>query len=179
DAQKEQLNAHVLLLENLFVLIAGLKAYKARGCKPYFVPTLETYLDHANAIQRKVMRAYLKDVLQRPMGKLVGFFDTVDRCLAAKKDPLATSNLGKSPLKKVIQAHSGSNMRENIKQLSKRVDKHFINEPRLRPIIWQAITDDMLSNYQRVVTLLARAYKSTNLSLDFTQTDLKRWLSER
>ncbi|KAJ2347111.1 hypothetical protein GGF43_004832, partial [Coemansia sp. RSA 2618] len=179
DAQKEQLNAHVLLLENLFVLTTGLKAYKARGCKPYFVPTLETYLDHANAIQRKVSRAYLKDVLQRPMGKLIGFFDTVDRCLAAKKDPLSTSNLGKSPLKKVLQAHSASNMRENIKQLSKRVDKHFINESRLQPIIWQTISDDMLSNYQRIVTLLARAYKSTNLSLDFTQTDLKRWLSER
>ncbi|KAJ2445978.1 hypothetical protein IWW46_001193 [Coemansia sp. RSA 2440] len=179
DAQKEQLNAHVLLLENLFVLTAGLKAYKTRGCKPYFVPTLETYLDHANAIQRKVTRAYLKDVLQRPMGKLIGFFDTVDRCLAAKKDPLATSNLGKSQLKKVLQAHSSSNMRENIKQLSKRVDKHFINESRLQPVIWQTISDDMLSNYQRIVTLLARAYKSTNLSLDFTQTDLKRWLSER
>ncbi|KAJ2250480.1 class II myosin, partial [Coemansia sp. RSA 454] len=158
DAQKEQLNAHVLLLENLFVLTAGLKAYKTRGCKPYFVPTLETYLDHANAIQRKVTRAYLKDVLQRPMGKLIGFFDTVDRCLAAKKDPLATSNLGKSQLKKVLQAHSSSNMRENIKQLSKRVDKHFINESRLQPVIWQTISDDMLSNYQRIVTLLARAH---------------------
>ncbi|KAJ1746884.1 hypothetical protein LPJ78_005628 [Coemansia sp. RSA 989] len=179
DAQKEQLNAHVLLLENLFVLVNGLKAYKSRGCKPYFVPTLESYLDHAHTIQRKVTRAYLKDVLQRPIGKLIAFFDTVERCLAAKKDPLATSNLGKSPLKKVIQAHSASSMRENIKQLSKRVDKHFINEPRLRPVIWQAITDDMLSNYQRVVTLLARAYKSTNQSLDFTQSDLKRWLSER
>ncbi|KAJ2779434.1 hypothetical protein H4R18_004022 [Coemansia javaensis] len=178
DAQKEQLNAHVLLLENVFVLVGGLQAYKARGCKPYFVPMLETYTDHAHAIQRKVTRAYIKDVLQRPMGKLIGFFETVDRCLASKRDPLGTSNLSKSQLKKVIQAHSGSAMRENIKQLSRRVDKHFMNEPRLRPIIWQAIVDDMLSNYQRIVTLLARAYKSTNLALDFTQTDLKRWLSE-
>ncbi|KAJ2079453.1 hypothetical protein H4R24_003782 [Coemansia sp. RSA 988] len=178
DAQKEQLNAHVLLLENMFVLIAGLQSYKSRGCKPYFVPMLESYLDHAQNIQRKVSRAYLKDVLQRPLGKLISFFETVDRCLAAKKDPMATSNLGKSQLKKVIQAHSNSTMRENIKQLAKRVDKHFVNEQRLRPIIWQAITDDILSNYQRIVTLLARAYKSTNLSLDFTQTDLKRWLSE-
>ncbi|PIA18652.1 hypothetical protein COEREDRAFT_79670 [Coemansia reversa NRRL 1564] len=178
DAQKEQLNAHVLLLENMFVLIGGLQSYKSRGCKPYFVPMLESYLDHAQIIQRKVTRAYLKDVLQRPLGKLISFFETVDRCLAAKKDPMGTSNLGKSQLKKVIQAHSNSTMRENIKHLAKRVDKHFINEQRLRPIIWQAITDDILSNYQRIVTLLARAYKSTNLSLDFTQTDLKRWLSE-
>ncbi|KAJ1727349.1 hypothetical protein LPJ61_004619 [Coemansia biformis] len=179
DAQKEQLNAHVLLLENVFVLVGGLQTYKARGCKPYFVPTLETYTDHAHTIQRKVTRAYIKDVLQRPMGKLIGFFELVDRCLASKRDPMGTSNLGKSQLKKVIQAHSGSVMRENIKQLYKRVDKHFMNEPRLRPIIWQAITDDMLSNYQRIVTLLARAYKSTNLALDFTQTDLKSWLNER
>ncbi|KAJ2760320.1 hypothetical protein IWQ56_005512 [Coemansia nantahalensis] len=113
------------------------------------------------------------------MGKLIGFFETVDRCLASKRDPLDTSNLGKSQAKKVIQAHSASVMRENIKQLYKRVEKHFMNEPRLRPIIWQAITDDVLSNYQRIVTLLARAYKSTNLSLDFTQTDLQRWLNER
>ncbi|KAJ2716083.1 hypothetical protein H4R19_000849 [Coemansia spiralis] len=179
DAQKEQLNAHVLLLENMFVLVGGLQTYKARGCPTYFVPTLETYIDHAHALQRKVTRAYMKDVLQRPMGKLIGFFEMVDRCVASKRDPLETSNLGKSHAKKVIQAHSGSVMRENIKQLYKRVDKHFINEPRLRPIIWQAITDDILSNYQRIVTLLARAYKSTNLSLDFTQTDLKRWLNER
>ncbi|KAJ2401278.1 hypothetical protein GGI23_001503 [Coemansia sp. RSA 2559] len=179
DAQKEQLNTHVLLLENMFVLIGGLQAYKAKECKPYFALTLDSYLDHAQIVQRKVTRAYLKDVLQRPLGKLVVFFDAVERCLAANKDPMQTSNLSKSQLKKIIQAHSNSNMRENVKSLSKRVEKHFMNEPRLKPVVWQAIVDDVLSNYQRFVTLLARAYKSTNLSLDFTQNDLKLWLSER
>ncbi|KAJ2521265.1 hypothetical protein H4217_001515 [Coemansia sp. RSA 1939] len=179
DAQKEQLNTHVLLLENMFVLIGGLQAYKAKGCKPYFALTLDSYLDHAQIVQRKVTRAYLKDVLQRPLGRLIGFFDAVERCLAANKDPMQTSSLGKSQLKKIIQAHSNSSMKENIKNLSKRVEKHFMNEQRLKPVVWQAIVDDVLSNYQRFVTLLARAYKSTNLSLDFTQNDLKHWLSER
>ncbi|KAJ2723599.1 hypothetical protein GGI07_002554 [Coemansia sp. Benny D115] len=178
DAQKEQLNTHVLLLENMYVMINGLQAYRSRGCRSYFMPTLDTYLDHAQVVQRKVTRAYIKDVLSRPMGKLISFFDAVDRCMAAKKDPLSTPNLGKSQLKKVIQAHSNSNMRENIKQLYKRVEKHFMNVPKLRMLVWQSITDDILSNYQRFVTLLARAYKSTNLSLDFTQTELKRWLNE-
>lgn len=179
DAQKEQLNTHVLLLENMFVLVNGLQAYRQQRCRPYFTPTLDTYLDHAHIVQRKVMRAYIKDVLQRPMGRLIAFFDAVERCLAANRDPLTTQSLSKSHLKKVIQWHSSSTMRENIKQLSKRVEKHFLEEPKLRPIVWQAITDDMLSNYQRFVTLLARAYKSTNMSLDFTQSDLTRWLSER
>ncbi|KAI9504528.1 hypothetical protein GGI25_005821 [Coemansia spiralis] len=178
DAQKEQLNTHVLLLENMFVLIAGLQAYKANGCKPYFSLTLDSYLDHAQIVQRKVTRAYLKDVLQRPFGRLIAFFDAVERCLAANKDPLQTASLGKSQLKKLIQTHSNSTMRENIKQLSKRVDKHFMNEPKLKPVVWKVVVDEVLSNYQRFVTLLARSYKSTNLSLDFTQTDLKRWLSE-
>ncbi|KAJ1853681.1 hypothetical protein LPJ73_002599 [Coemansia sp. RSA 2703] len=178
DAQKEQLNTHVLLLENMFVMVTGLQAYKAHGCRSYFVPTLDSYLDHAQIVQRKVTRAYIRDVLARPMGRLISFFDAVDKCLAANKDPLQTQNLGKSQLKKVIQAHSNSNMRENIKQLYKRVEKHFINGPKLRMLVWQSITDDILSNYQRFVTLLARAYKSTNMSLDFTQTELKRWLNE-
>ncbi|KAJ2579848.1 hypothetical protein EV177_010691, partial [Coemansia sp. RSA 1804] len=98
---------------------------------------------------RKVTRAYLKDVLQRPLGRLIGFFDAVERCLAANKDPMQTSSLGKSQLKKIIQAHSNSSMKENIKNLSKRVEKHFMNEQRLKPIVWQAIVDDVLSNYQR------------------------------
>ncbi|KAJ1662313.1 hypothetical protein IW140_005974 [Coemansia sp. RSA 1813] len=179
DAQKEQLNTHVLLLENMFVLIGGLQAYKAKECKPYFALTLDSYLDHAQIVQRKVTRAYLKDVLQRPLGRLIAFFDAVERCLAANKDPMQTSSLSKSQLKKIIQAHSNSTMRENVKNLSKRVEKHFMNEPRLKPVVWQTIVDDILSNYQRFVTLLARAYKSTNLSLDFTQNDLKHWLNER
>ncbi|KAJ2340501.1 hypothetical protein GGH91_004147, partial [Coemansia sp. RSA 2671] len=179
DAQKEQLNTHVLLLENMFVLVAGLQSYRTNRCRPYFVPMLDTYLDHAQIVQRKVMRAYIKDVLRRPMGRLTDFFDAVERCLAANKDPLATPSLAKGQLKKVIQAHSNSGMRENLKQLAKRVDKHFIDEPKLRPIVWQAITNDVLSNYQRFVTLLARSYKSTNLSLEFTQSELKGWLSER
>ncbi|KAJ1822427.1 hypothetical protein LPJ56_003085 [Coemansia sp. RSA 2599] len=178
DAQKEQLNTHVLLLENMFVMIAGLQAYKAHGCRPYFVPILDTYLDHAQIVQRKVTRAYIKDVLSRPMGRLISFFDAVEKCLGARRDPLQTQSLGKNQLKKVVQVFSNSTMRDNIKQLYKRVEKHFVNEPKLRVIMWQAITDDILSNYQRFVTLLARAYKSTNLTLDFTQTELKRWLSE-
>ncbi|KAJ2025221.1 hypothetical protein H4S03_008925 [Coemansia sp. S3946] len=179
DAQKEQLNTHVLLLENMFVLVAGLQSYRTHSCRPYFVPMLDTYLDHAQIVQRKVMRAYIKDVLRRPMGRLTDFFDAVERCLAANKDPMSTPSLAKGQLKKVIQAHSNSSMRENLKQLAKRVDKHFIDEPKLRPIVWQAITNDVLSNYQRFVTLLARSYKSTNLSLEFTQSELKGWLSER
>ncbi|KAJ2486213.1 hypothetical protein IWW37_005693 [Coemansia sp. RSA 2050] len=179
DAQKEQLNTHVLLLENMFVLVAGLQSYRTHRCRPYFVPMLDTYLDHAQIVQRKVMRAYIKDVLRRPMGRLTDFFDAVERCLSANKDPLATPSLAKGQLKKVIQAHSNSGMRENLKQLAKRVEKHFIDEPKLRPIVWQAITNDVLSNYQRFVTLLARSYKSTNLSLEFTQAELKGWLSER
>ncbi|KAI8319134.1 hypothetical protein GQ54DRAFT_246433, partial [Martensiomyces pterosporus] len=178
DAQKEQLNTHVLLLENMFVLVSGLQTYRSNGCKPYFTPTLDTYIDHAQIVQRKVMRAYIKDVLKRPMGKLIDFFDAVDRCLATNKDPATMANLGKSHLKKVIQSHSNSTMRENLKQLYKRVEKHFMSEPKLKPIVWKAVTDDILSNYQRFVTLLARAYKSTNMSLDFTQTELKRWLDE-
>ncbi|KAJ2558147.1 hypothetical protein EV175_000931 [Coemansia sp. RSA 1933] len=153
DAQKEQLNTHVLLLENMFVLIGGLQTYKAKECKPYFALTLDSYLDHAQIVQRKVTRAYLKDVLQRPLGRLVVFFDAVERCLAANQDPMQTSSLNKGQLKKIIQAHSNSNMRENVKNLAKRVEKHFLNEP--------------------------RAYKSTNLSLDFTQNDLRHWLNER
>ncbi|KAJ2860368.1 hypothetical protein GGH94_005558 [Coemansia aciculifera] len=179
DAQKEQLNTHVLLLENMFVLVAGLQSYRTHSCRPYFVPMLDTYLDHAQIVQRKVMRAYIKDVLRRPMGRLTDFFDAVERCLAANKDPMNTPSLAKGQLKKVIQAHSNSSMRENLKQLAKRVEKHFIDEPKLRPIVWQAITNDVLSNYQRFVTLLARSYKSTNLSLEFTQSELKGWLSER
>ncbi|KAJ2256403.1 hypothetical protein GGI13_001202 [Coemansia sp. RSA 455] len=179
DAQKEQLNTHVLLLENMFVLVAGLQSYRTHSCRPYFVPMLDTYLDHAQIVQRKVMRAYIKDVLRRPMGRLTDFFDAVERCLAANKDPMSTPSLAKGQLKKVIQAHSNSSMRENLKQLAKRVDKHFIDEPKLRPIVWQTITNDVLSNYQRFVTLLARSYKSTNLSLEFTQSELKGWLSER
>ncbi|KAJ1648297.1 hypothetical protein LPJ64_000453 [Coemansia asiatica] len=178
DAQKEQLNTHVLLLENMFVMIAGLQAYKAHGCRQYFVPILDTYLDHAQIVQRKVTRAYIKDVLSRPMGRLISFFDAVERCLGARKDPLETQSLGKNQLKKVVQVYSNNTMRDNIKQLYKRVEKHFVNEPKLRMIVWQSITDDILSNYQRFVTLLARAYKSTNLTLDFTQSELSRWLSE-
>ncbi|KAJ2328594.1 hypothetical protein GGI00_004155, partial [Coemansia sp. RSA 2681] len=95
DAQKEQLNTHVLLLENMFVLVAGLQSYRTHSCRPYFVPMLDTYLDHAQVVQRKVMRAYVKEVLGRPMGRLTDFFDSVERCLAANKDPLTTTSLAK------------------------------------------------------------------------------------
>ncbi|KAJ2357219.1 hypothetical protein GGF43_001598, partial [Coemansia sp. RSA 2618] len=84
-----------------------------------------------------------------------------------------------SPAATTAAAPRRTLVEDNIKQLLKRIDKHFINESRLQLIIWQTISDDMLSNYQRIVTLLARTYESINLLLDFTQTDLKRWLSER
>ncbi|KAJ1938506.1 hypothetical protein FBU59_004416 [Linderina macrospora] len=171
DALKEQLNTHVMLLENLFVLLNGLQLFRAGAAKPYFTPTLDQYIEQAQTLQRKVATAYNRDMLKRPMGRMLDFFDAVDRALASNGNPLNLPNLNKSQLKKVVQTHNSSGMRENLKQLYKRVEKHF-------PIVWKAMTEDIISNYQRIVTLLARAYKSTNITLEFTQADLKRWCDE-
>ncbi|KAJ1951161.1 hypothetical protein EC988_004126 [Linderina pennispora] len=178
DALKEQLNTYVMLLENLFVLLNGLQLFRTGTAKPYFKPTLDQYIEQAQTLQRKVTAAYNRDMLKRPMGKMLDFFDAVERALASNGNPLNLPNLNKSQLKKVIQSHNSSAMRESLKQLYKRVEKHFVNEPRLKPIVWKAMTEDVISNYQRIVTLLARAYQSTNITLEYTQADLKRWCDE-
>ncbi|ORX64795.1 hypothetical protein DL89DRAFT_201507, partial [Linderina pennispora] len=172
DALKEQLNTYVMLLENLFVLLNGLQLFRTGTAKPYFKPTLDQYIEQAQTLQRKVTTAYNRDMLKRPMGKMLDFFDAVERALASNSNPLNLPNLNKSQLKKVIQSHNSSAMRESLKQLYKRVEKHFVNEPRLKPIVWKAMTEDVISNYQRIVTLLARAYQSTNITLEYTQADL-------
>ncbi|ORX74498.1 hypothetical protein DL89DRAFT_206497, partial [Linderina pennispora] len=172
DALKEQLNTYVMLLENLFVLLNGLQLFRTGTAKPYFKPTLDQYIEQAQTLQRKVTAAYNRDMLKRPMGKMLDFFDAVERALASNSNPLNLPNLSKSQLKKVIQSHNSSAMRESLKQLYKRVEKHFVNEPRLKPIVWKAMTEDVISNYQRIVTLLARAYQSTNITLEYTQADL-------
>lgn len=118
---KEALNYHILLIENMNhyieeVLVKGnpvLDEWKARA--------LEEMTEHLDL--------YLSAVIRRPLGKLLDFIESTESLLRAHPDnptSIATrASHSRSTFKKLLSTHDAKEIRRGIETLKKRVEKHI------------------------------------------------------
>ncbi|KAL8783463.1 MAG: hypothetical protein Q9213_004600 [Squamulea squamosa] len=120
---KEALNYHILLIENMNHYIEELYAKDN--------PVLSEWKVQAQHEMTEHMDLYLAAVLRRPLGKLLDFVESAETQLAnlqPDQSPqiIATrASHSRSVFKKVLSVYDSKEMRKGIDTLKKRVEKHF------------------------------------------------------
>ncbi|KAL8914723.1 MAG: hypothetical protein Q9171_000736 [Xanthocarpia ochracea] len=120
---KEALNYHILLIENMNHYIEELYAKNS--------PVLSEWKVQAQHEMAEHMDLYLAAVLRRPLGKLLDFIESAETQmtnLQPDQSPqlIATrASHSRSVFKKVLSIYDSKEMRKGIDTLKKRVEKHF------------------------------------------------------
>lgn len=122
---KEALNYHILLIENMNHYI---EEVDARGNI-----VLGEWRDKATREMTEHMALYLSAVIRRPLGKLLDFLESTESLLAPTTTPgsppptaIATrASHSRSTFKKILASYDAKEIRRGIDALRKRVEKHF------------------------------------------------------
>ncbi|KAL8709135.1 MAG: hypothetical protein Q9225_007495 [Loekoesia sp. 1 TL-2023] len=120
---KEALNYHILLIENMNHYIEEVYAKDN--------PVLLEWKEQAQLEMAEHMELYLAAVLRRPLGKLLDFIESAEtqlKDLQQDQPPqvvAAKASHSRSVFKKVLSSYDAKEIRKGIDALKKRVEKHF------------------------------------------------------
>ena len=119
---KEALNYHILLIENMNHYIEEVTVRKN--------PVLEDWSRRAQAEMSEHMELYLAAVIRRPLGKLLDFVESTETLVrnnqSSSPATIATrASHSRSTFKKILSNHDAKEIRRGIETLKKRVEKHF------------------------------------------------------
>ncbi|KAF7558480.1 hypothetical protein G7046_g5673 [Stylonectria norvegica] len=117
---KEALNFHILLIENMNHF---LEETDTRGLE-----ILEEWKDQADATYQEHMDLYLNAVMRRPLGKVLDHLENIEAQLQSGKSPSSIAGQpsnSKNIFNKVLGNYDSKEVRKGIEALRKRVDKHF------------------------------------------------------
>lgn len=123
---KEALNHHILLIENMNHYIEEVPIRHN--------PSLEEWHFRARAEMAEHLDSYISSIIRRPLGKLLDFLESTEtalQTLGGTDSSASPSAIAQRPshsravFKKVLGAHDGKEIRKGIEALKKRVEKHF------------------------------------------------------
>lgn len=120
---KEALNYHILLIENMNHYIEEVS--------PRENPVLEEWKIRATKEMEQHMHLYISAITRRPLGKLLDFLESTESLLSNSASPAspaaiaARASHSRSTFRKLLAQYDGKEIRRGIETLRKRVDKHF------------------------------------------------------
>ncbi|KAG2189411.1 hypothetical protein INT44_004553, partial [Umbelopsis vinacea] len=169
---KEQLNAHVMIVENMHHFYHELRAHK--------IQVLDRWVKHAKTQYESNLNQYIKVVIRRPLGRLLEFFEGVENMMktSTPEEVGFHMNYNKVQLRKVIAQYPAKEVKKSLEQLYKRVDKHFSEEEGLLQVVWRGIQEEFIRQHEKMEDLIRQCYPDANVSLEFTIQDLLAMMSE-
>ena len=118
---KEALNYHILLIENMNHYIEEVT--------PRSNPALEEWKSRATLEMEQHMNLYVSAIVRRPLGKLLDFLESTESLLVNSTSPAtaiaARTSHSRSTFRKLLAQYDGREIRRGIETLKKRVEKHF------------------------------------------------------
>ncbi|KAI0968208.1 exocyst complex component Sec3-domain-containing protein [Xylaria arbuscula] len=117
---KEALNYHILLIENMNHFCEELNTHG--------LEILEEWKEAAASEMAEHMNLYLNAVMRRPLGKLLEYLENLETQIASGKTITiiaAQPSNSKATFNKILSAYDGREVRKGIEALRKRVEKHF------------------------------------------------------
>ena len=180
---KEKLNYHILMVENMNVLIEGLEDEIENNF------TLQNIRLTALATYRKELNLYIQTVIHRPLGKLLEFVNGVEAILAKtpSENPAVRHGYSKAHLKRVLTGFDAKELRKNVDALNKRVEKHFLGDEFDKSVdrgngrimvnkVWSALQAEFSSFYGRLLTIIEQYYSDSSDRetgmVEFTKQDV-------
>lgn len=117
---KEALNFHILLIENMNHFFEELDT---RGLE-----ILQDWKQEAGNEMGEHMGLYLNAVMRRPLGKLLEYLENIEAQLASGKSATTIASQpsnAKGTFNKVLAGYDAREVRKGVEALRKRVEKHF------------------------------------------------------
>ncbi|KAF8330358.1 exocyst complex component Sec3-domain-containing protein [Cantharellus anzutake] len=184
---KGMLNYHVILIENMHYFVAEISQQE--------LGAVQGFLRRAEAIYDENLSAYVKLVLRRSMGKILDYFEGVERLLTttAPSEVHNHSNYSKSALKRILKEYTAKDIRRHVEALHKRVEKHFSTAAETSaeaegqslasgPVmvgVWKACEEEMIRDTNTFRRLIEQCYKSDGMSLEYTVSDIEQHFAQR
>ncbi|RUP44993.1 SEC3-like 1 [Jimgerdemannia flammicorona] len=169
---KEQLNVHIMTIENMHHFYHEVRSHKLLVLEPWIRHSKSQYDSHLNA--------YIRDVIRRPLGRLLEFFEGVDNAIktAAPEEVGYQMAYNKAQLRKVLSQFPAKEIKKSLENLYKRVDKHFSEEEGLLQVVWRGIQEEFIQQHEKMEFLIRKCYPETGMQLEFTIQDLLGMMSE-
>ncbi|KAI3333927.1 exocyst complex component Sec3-domain-containing protein [Ustulina deusta] len=117
---KEALNYHILLIENM--------NHFSEELNTHGLEVLEEWKQAAASEMAEHMNLYLNAVMRRPLGKLLEYLENLETQIASGKTITiiaAQPSNSKATFNKILSAYDGREVRKGVEALRKRVEKHF------------------------------------------------------
>ncbi|KAI1803299.1 exocyst complex component Sec3-domain-containing protein [Daldinia bambusicola] len=117
---KEALNYHILLIENMNHFLEELDTHG--------LEILEDWKEAAAGEMGEHMGLYINAIMRRPLGKLLEYLENIEAQLATGKSPstvAAQPSNAKATFNKILSGYDAREVRKGVEALRKRVEKHF------------------------------------------------------
>lgn len=170
---KEALNYHILLIENMNHYIEEVDARSDPVLMEWKVKAQDELKEH--------MDLYVDAVVRRPLGKLLEFIESTETLLVqpgASAPAIAQrSSHSRSVFKKLVHSYDAKEVRKGIEALKKRVDKHFgdADDPSIsRDLVFKVLKEcekKYENVYDRTVHINQDVY-SGEVEMDWSSNDV-------
>ncbi|XP_030354188.1 exocyst complex component 1-like [Strigops habroptila] len=126
------------------------------------------------------MEKYIITYLGQPLEKLNQFFEGVKARVAqgVKEEEISFQlAYSKQELRKVIDKYPGKEVKRALETLYKKIHKDLSPEENLLPVVWHAMEQELIHQYQEFEDLIQRCYAGSGIAMDFTVEDLLSYFS--
>ncbi|RXK38676.1 hypothetical protein M231_03986 [Tremella mesenterica] len=172
---KGQLNYHVIMIENMHHLVEDLSNLN--------MSVLSVYTERARGLYEENLTGYIKLLLRRAFARMIDYFDGVNKLLQTTpaSEVSLHNSYSRSALKKMLKDYSSKDVRKAIEAMSKRVDKHFVNEDdpgdtgtqQLVQTVWREVTGELKRETEKAQGIIKTSYGDSGLSLEYGPADVE------
>ncbi|GAA5834785.1 hypothetical protein JCM3766R1_003238 [Sporobolomyces carnicolor] len=172
---KDQLNYHVILIENMHHIIAVFSGKQK-------VAALAPFVQQAREKYDQNLAAYIRLILRRPLSRVVDYFAGLEQLLRTTPPTEVSlhSAYTKSSLRRILSDVRPKDLRKAIDALYKRVDKHFgadISSPSAEhtdvlKTVWKACEEELTRLTTNWRTLVQKCYPDEKGGLEVSRSDM-------
>ncbi|XP_056215756.1 exocyst complex component 1-like isoform X2 [Falco biarmicus] len=162
-----KVNADMIMMENFHHIHCFLCQKKIHCLEGKKREAKERYSEH--------MEKYVIRYLGQPLEKLNHFFEGVKaRVAQGVKEEEVSFQLAysKQELRKVIEKYPGKEVKKALETLYRKIHKYLSPEENLLPVVWHAMEQEFIRQYQEFEELIQRCYAGSGIVMDFTTEDL-------
>nr|XP_014100834.2 exocyst complex component 1 [Bactrocera oleae] len=165
--------SQVVRMENyhhMYSLLAQLK-----------VPGLDAMKKEAKMRYNDALKVYVIQYFGRPLEKLNLFFEGVQQKVAqgVKETEISYQMaFSKQELRKVISQYPAREVKKGLENLYKKVEKHLCEEENLLQVVWHAMQEEFIAQYNFLEERIQKCYAGAMITLEFNIQDILNFFSD-
>ncbi|XP_059608782.1 exocyst complex component 1 [Phlebotomus argentipes] len=145
------------------------------------VVALDGQKKEAKVRYKEALDAYVTKYFGRPLEKLNLFFEGVQlKVQQGVKEQEISYQMAysKQELRKVIAQYPAREVKKGLEHLYKKVEKHLCEEENLLQVVWRAMQEEFIVQYNFLEERIQRCYAGAMITLDFSIDDILEFFSE-